>query len=123
MGSGKKGVRLISSVILGAIFGVACWLLARSAPEQEGFVLDLAMILGIIANRTMIGFCIGISNLKGMNYLVHGIVMGLLVSLLMSVYPLAMGDMMGFILLSVAGAIYGLLIELIVTKLLKAPIQ
>jgi len=119
----KKGIRLLSAVILGTIFGVVCWLLTRAAPEQEGFVLNLAMILGIILNRTMIGFSIGISNLKGMNYLLHGIVMGLIVSLLMSIFPLANGDIMGFIMIEFAGAIYGLLIELIVTKFLKSPIQ
>ena len=118
----KKGLRLISSVILGTIFGIICWLGITYSPFAA-VEITLPIILGTILNRTFLGFCIGISNWKKMNYLVHGLVMGLLVTIPLSVYPLAMGAiLMGFVSLEIAGAVYGLLTELIVTKLLKAPI-
>jgi hypothetical protein len=118
----KKCLRLISSVILGTIFGIICWLGIKYSPFME-YNMTLPVILGTILNRSLIGFCIGISNWKKMNYLVHGLVMGLIVTIPLSVYPLAMGAiLMGFVSLEIAGAVYGLLTELIVTKLFKAPI-
>ena len=119
----KRAVRLIVSIVLGFIFGIICWLSTRSSPRICKEELDLAMALGIIFNRAMIGFVIGISGLKRLNFLVHGIIVGLVVTLPMSIYPLAGGEITGFILLEVAGAVYGLLIELIVTKLFRAPIE
>jgi len=118
----KRAVRLIVSIVLGFIFGIICWLSTRSSPRME-IELTLAMILGIIFNRAMIGFVIGISGLKRLNFFLHGIIVGLVVTLPMSIYPLAGGEITGFILLEVAGAVYGLLIELIVTKLFRAPIE
>ncbi len=118
----RKGLRLISSVILGTIFGIICWLGITYSPFG-GFQMTTAVILGTILNRTLIGFCIGISNWKNMNYLVHGLLMGLLVTIPLSIFPLVDGQiLMGFVSLEIAGAVYGLLTELIVTKLLKAPI-
>jgi len=118
----KRAVRLIVSIVLGFIFGIICWLSTRSSAKME-IELTLAMILGIIFNRAMIGFVIGISGLKRLNFFLHGIIVGLVVTLPMSIYPLAVGEITGFILLEVAGAVYGLLIELIVTKLFRAPID
>lgn len=115
---GKKAVRIIAATVLGAVAGVICWQLGKSSPK---ITLDTPMILGIIANRTLLGFIIGISGLKRLNYLVHGAVIGLVATIPMSVYPLAGGDVASFALLEAAGAVYGLLIELIVTKPLKAP--
>ena len=118
----KKGLRLISSVILGTIFGIVCWLGISYSPFAA-VDMTLALILGTILNRSLIGFCIGISNWKKMNYLVHGLVMGLIVTIPLSIFPLVAGQIvMGFVSLEIAGAVYGLLTELIVTKLLKAPI-
>ena len=117
---GKKGVRLVSSVILGAIFGIVCWF---GITYISGYQMSTAEILATILNRALIGFCIGISNWKNMNYLLHGLIMGLLVTIPLSIFPLMDGRiLMGFASLEVAGAVYGLLTELIVTKLLKAPI-
>ena len=114
----KKALRIIAATILGVVAGVICWQGGKSSGKV---VFDTAMILGTIANRTLLGFIIGISGLKRLNYLLHGVIIGLVATIPMSVYPLAAGDVMSFVLLEVAGAVYGFLIELIVTKLLKAP--
>jgi hypothetical protein len=115
----KKALRIVAATILGAVAGIVCWQLGKSS---EKITLDLPMILGIIANRTLLGFIIGISGLRGLNYLVHGVIIGLVATIPMSIYPLAGGDVVSFALLEAAGAVYGLLIELVVTRLLKAPI-
>ncbi len=114
----KKALRIAAATILGAVAGIVCWQLGKSSDK---ITLDLPMILGIIANRTLLGFIIGISGLRGLNYLAHGVIIGLVATIPMSIYPLAGGDVASFALLEAAGAVYGLLIELVVTKLLKAP--
>jgi hypothetical protein len=114
----RKALRIVVATILGAVAGIICWQLGKSSGK---ITLDTAMILGIIANRTLLGFIIGISGLRSLNYLVHGVIIGLVATIPMSIYPLAGGDAVSFALLEAAGAVYGLLIELVVTKLLKAP--
>ena len=68
----------------------------------------------------MLGFFIGISNLK-INYIVHGIMIGLLVSLITSI-PFLEGNIKGFLFFTFAGIIYGFLIEVFATKVFKAKI-
>lgn len=114
----RKALRIIVATILGVVAGIICWQLSKSNPK---LTFDTPMILGVIANRALLGFIIGISGLRGLNYLVHGVLIGLVATIPMSIYPLAGGDVASFALLEVAGAVYGLVIELVVTKLLKAP--
>jgi hypothetical protein len=68
----------------------------------------------------MLGFIIGISSLK-MNFLLHGALIGLLVSLITSI-PFLEGGVIGFLLFTTAGIIYGILIELVATKVFKAKV-
>lgn len=114
----RKALRIIAATVLGAVAGIVCWQLGKSSGKVT---FDTAMILGTIANRTLLGFVIGISGLKRLNYLLHGVIVGLIATIPISVYPLAGGDWGSFVWLELAGAIYGLVIELVVTKLLKAP--
>jgi len=68
----------------------------------------------------MLGFIIGISSLK-MNFLLHGALIGLLVSLITSI-PFLEGGVIGFLLFTTAVIIYGILIELVATKVFKAKV-
>lgn len=115
---GRKALRIIAATLLGVVAGIVCWQLGKSSDK---ITLDTPMILGIIANRSLLGFIIGISGLRGLHYLAHGVIIGLIATVPMSIYPLAGGDVVSFALLEAAGAVYGLAIELVVTKLLKAP--
>lgn len=78
-------------------------------------------IAGTFFNRLMLGFIIGISRLR-INYLLHGMLIGFLVSLISSISFLEDG-ITGFLLFTTAGIIYGLLIELFATKVFKANIE
>ena len=68
----------------------------------------------------MLGFLIGISSLK-INFLFHGMLIGLFVSLLTSI-PFLEDNVKGYIFFTVAGIIYGFLIELFATIVFKAKI-
>ena len=72
-----------------------------------------------IGNRILPGFVIGISNWR-INFLLHGAIIGFLVTFSLSV-GIIFTSLQGFAMYTVAGIIYGVMIELFATKVLKAP--
>ena len=68
----------------------------------------------------VIGFVIGISQWK-MHYLIHGVVLGLIISLTASIRFLT-DDILTFILYALAGALYGIIIVLLAAKAFKSPL-
>jgi uncharacterized membrane protein len=74
-------------------------------------------------NRTFIGFMIGISCWR-MHWALHGIIIGLLGSLPIAA-PLVgkSSTVMGFVLIMIAGIVWGFLIELLTTVVFKAPMR
>jgi hypothetical protein len=110
--------RLLICTLGGIIAGIICstgGLLSGNISEFTFFAIAPAFF-----NRLMLGFIIGISCLK-LNYLFHGMVMGLSVSLITSI-PFLEANIKGFMFFTIAGIIYGLLIELFATKVFKAKI-
>ena len=114
-----RGFRLLVTTILGFVFGVICWLLASSGRQQMPAEMSwAAMSWSIIFSRTLIGFVIGISAWK-MNYMVHGITLGFIVSIPMALGSLAFQDVKAFLATLIMGMIYGFLIELIARLIVK----
>ena len=107
--------RLVSTMLLGVLAGVLCWLGGANA----GIVYSPALIAATILNRAFIGFVIGISALRW-HYLAHGVLIGMLGSLPMAVFS---PDLRGAVMLLLFGALWGLLIELITTRAIKAPMR
>lgn len=76
-------------------------------------------IAATVANRLLLGFVIGISGWR-INYLLHGAVLGLILSLSVSIGFIA-DDLLGFFLYTAAGVLYGVMIEWLATVVFKAP--
>jgi hypothetical protein len=114
-----KSKRLLICTIGGLIAGLICVF----GGKMSGNISELTFftIVPTFFNRLMLGFIIGISSLK-MNYLLHGMLIGLLVSLITSIAFLESG-MTGFLFFTAAGIIYGFLIELFAVKVFKARIK
>jgi hypothetical protein len=74
-----------------------------------------------VANRLLLGFVIGISFWR-INYLLHGAILGLIVSLSVSIgfFP---SHTLSFFLYTPAGIVYGILIEWLSTDVFKAPMR
>jgi len=117
-----KAKRLIIAAVLGLLFGFVCYGMASSGENEISTILAI----NIIGGRMLIGFAIGISRFNMKHWAIHGLVMGLIFSL-----PAGFGAMLGpenpefnhsMLLIStvVMGMIYGFLIELITTVVLKA---
>jgi len=116
--------RLIVATICGFLTGVFCITadieagLAKNVAQQ----LPLPAVGEILANRTLIGFVIGISCLALGHWSLHGIVMGFLVSI-----PLAFSCLLTpqfpvklFFLTLLFGMLYGLFIEFMASFVFKA---
>ena len=72
-----------------------------------------------VANRLLLGFIIGISGWR-INHLLHGAILGLIVSLSASIvfFP---DHILGFFLYTSPGILYGILIEWLSTDVFKSP--
>ena len=108
----KRMRRVVMTTVLGVIAGLVCYLLSKN-----NFEYTKVTMWTTILNRTLLGFAIGISGLKW-NYVIHGIIVGAIMSLPLAI-PALFNSTMGFILLLVAGAVYGLIIEIITSGLFK----
>ena len=114
-----KNKRLLICIIGGLIAGILCSI----GGYLSGNILEFSFfpIASTFFNRMMLGFVIGISRLR-INYLLHGMLIGFLVSLISSISFLENG-ITGFLFFTIAGIIYGLLIELFATKVFKAKLE
>jgi len=109
-----RGSRLLVTTLLGFVFGVVCWLLASSGQPA----MPAAMSWSIIFSRALLGFVIGISAWK-MNYMLHGIILGFIVSIPMALGALSFQGLKIFLGTLIMGMIYGFLIELITHLIIK----
>ena len=78
-------------------------------------------VAALIANRLLLGFVIAISGWR-INYLLHGAVLGLLISASVSIGFLP-DNILGFFLYTTAGVLYGIMIEWLSTIVFKAPMK
>lgn len=111
-----KSKRLIICTIGGIVAGIICSAGGYLTGNIQTF--SFAAVAPAFFNRIMLGFLIGISGFK-INYLVHGVLMGLLVSFMTSISFLG-PELRGFMFFTAAGIIYGVLIELFATKVFRA---
>jgi hypothetical protein len=107
--------RLAATTLLGVAAGIMCW----QGGESIGIAYTPALIAGTILNRTFIGFTIGISGLRW-PYFAHGVLIGVLGSLPMAVFAT---DARSGVMITMYGALWGVLIEVITSKALKAPMR
>jgi len=103
--------RVLACTVFGFGAGILCWLAAKYGARMP--MMTTGIVLGIILNRAFIGFAIGISGWRT-NWAFHGVVIGLLGTLPMAIYAIGdlVGGLRGFLLMELAGGVWGLLIEL-----------
>ena len=104
--------RIITTTFLGVLCGVASWFLTKNSPVSAASGFTSAVTLAVILDRVILGFVLGISGWR-VNYLVHGIFVGALVSL-----PLAF-FMPNFWMFWLTGIGFGFFIELVTKFLVK----
>lgn len=112
--------RITVATLVGFILGIMCWLAGIYGIGNE---YTDAQVLNIFVHRAVMGFVIGISALR-MNWCMHGVVVGTIVGLLFNFYEYILGyPMWNILMLFGVNAAYGVLIELVTTKICNAPVQ
>ncbi len=105
------GKRVLACTLFGIVAGILCWLGSQYMGKTP-IVFTTGIILGIILNRAFIGFPLGISRWRT-TWAFHGVVIGLVGSLPLAGYALdGPNGLSGFLLLELAGGVWGFLIEL-----------
>jgi hypothetical protein len=115
------GKRLWIALILGIVAGIICAAGGYSDTPED--IRTMSMVT-VVLNRAFIGFVIGISGWR-LRWYFHGIVLGLFGTLPMSV-PLIFSTGAGFnvfLMFTLAGIVWGFLIEMSTSLVLKAPMR
>lgn len=110
-----KSSRLVTTTVLGAVFGVICMLFSRYGGSEVAF---WPIGVSFLLHHAVLGFAIGASSLK-MNWAVHGVLWGALFGIFLAIGQVggAIQPWMGFVL----PVIWGFLIETLATKVFKQP--
>ena len=109
-----KSSRLVTTTLLGAVFGVICMLLSRYTAEVAFWPIGVSFLL----HHTVMGFAIGASSLK-MNWAAHGALWGAIFGLFLVVSGIATYPEPW--ILFVMSVIWAFLIEALATKVFKQP--
>lgn len=108
--------RLLLSLLGGGVAALIC----LAGAFALGFMRELSLnTASLVLNRIVIGLVIGISCWR-INYLLHGAIIGLIISLLKSINFLPL-EPIGFLAFTMSGVAYGIAIEFVATKLCREP--
>jgi len=109
-----KSSRLVTTTILGAVFGVICMLLSRYTAGVAFWPIGVSFLL----NHTVMGLVIGVSSLR-MNWAAHGALWGILFGLFTAISRIGTGQDPWIVFVVVV--IWGFLIETLATKAFRQP--
>ncbi len=116
-----SGKRILIATILGLIFGVISYLLAKPYAPAGG--IPTSGVLAIIMGRGVMGFAIGVSACR-MRWWLHGILMGFIFSLPGAFGAVWLGFGQAILVRSlITGIVYGFLVELITAVVFKARVS
>lgn len=109
-----KSSRLVTTTLLGVVFGIICMLLSKYVSGVEYWPMGVSFLL----HHTVMGLVIGASSLK-MNWAYHGVFWGGVFGLFMAIGLI--GSTLEPWLVFVAIVVWGFLIETLTTKAWKRP--
>jgi hypothetical protein len=110
----NKSSRLITTTILGAVFGVICMLLSKYTAEIAFWPLGVSFLL----HHAVMGLAIGASSLR-MHWAAHGAFWGAVFGLFLAIGLI--GTAANPFVFFIAVVIWGFLIETLATKAFKQP--
>jgi hypothetical protein len=111
-----KSSRLVTTTLLGVVFGIICMLLSKYSWEVAYWPLGISFLL----HHAVMGLAIGVSSLK-MNWAAHGVFWGVVFGLFLAIGQIGTIQEAWFIIIPVV--IWGFLIETLTTKAFKRPQQ
>ena len=111
--------KLTKRIIVATIAGILCgiWNYYNTAVLGK-MEIPLAMIISMVGSFGLIGFMIGVSSLK-LKWIWHGAFLGFIGTLPVSLPAILLGTPEPFLILSLTGIFYGVIIELFTTVIFK----
>ncbi len=109
-----KSSRLITTTLLGVVFGLICMLLSKYTAGVAYWPMGISFLL----HHTVMGLVIGVSQLK-MNWAAHGVFWGVLFGLFLAISRIGTTQEPWQVFIAVV--IWGFLIEILATKAFKRP--
>lgn len=109
-----KSSRLVTTTLLGVVFGIICMLLSRYTAEINYWPMGVSFLL----HHAVMGFAIGASSLK-MNWAAHGVLWGAIFGLFLAIGLIGTARDPWVFFIGVV--IWGFLIETLATKAFKRP--
>jgi hypothetical protein len=115
--------RFFIATLLGAIFGAICAYGTKSSSDAGtlGFVATSGIIGSVFYNRLLLGMFIGLFGGCKLHPIIRGAFVGIVVSMGLGITPLLDGEPSGALIMSGAGAVIGIIIDLITSWLAKEP--
>jgi hypothetical protein len=117
--------RFLIATLLGAVIGAVCAYGTKSSSDAGtlGFVATSGIIGSVFYNRMMIGMFIGLLGKCKPHPILRGAIAGIIVSMGLGITPLLDGEPMGALILLGAGAVIGIIIDLITSWLSKEKVS
>ena len=109
-----KSSRLITTTLLGVVFGIICMLLSKYTSGVAYWPIGISFLL----HHAVMGFAIGASSVK-MNWAVHGIFWGAIFGVFLAISRIGGAPEPWVVFIVVV--IWGFLIETLTTKAFKRP--
>ena len=109
-----KSTRIVTTTLLGVVFGIICMLLSRFMYEVDYWPMGVSFLL----HHAVMGLVIGVSLLK-MNWACHGLFWGAVFGLFLAIGRI--GTTQDPWTVFIAVVIWGFLIETLATKAFNRP--
>lgn len=110
----SKSYRLVTTTLLGVVFGIICMLLSKYTAEVTYWPMGVSFLL----HHTVMGLVIGVSLLK-MNWAAHGAFWGAIFGSFLAISRIGTTQEPWIVFIAVV--IWGFLIEALTTKVFKRP--
>ena len=114
----SRSVRVVTTTLLGVVFGIICMLLSKSTAEVDYWPLGVSFLL----HHTVLGLVIGVSSLK-MNWAAHGAFWGATFGSFLAISLVGTKTELEPWLAFLMVFAWGFLIEALTTKVFKRPQQ
>lgn len=110
--------RIAISTAIGLLCGLFC-AYGTMGMESEAFVVTTGLLAMIVYNRALIGFAVGLAEKVPLHPIARGGLIGIGISLAVSVFSLFDGDVSGGVIFLGFGTVYGVLADVLATRLAK----
>ena len=110
--------RVLIATVVGALCGVFCaW--GTSQIKEPSFPVTAGVLVSVFYNRLLIGFFVGLADNVKLHSVIRGALIGIIITMAMSIIPIIDGQVTGGIMFLIPGIIYGILADVIATKFSK----